>query len=247
MPQRTPYWSSRVMAASGKRVGGQVRNLYARHDQEPAVAHDKLAVGRLGLPGPTDVPVAICQAKGTGTEAHAAQHTEAFASDQIPHLRAAQRPAAQRMIVAHQAFPVPGGPAKTTAHRHDLDRPQLLKRPCEGAMLWRRSVIACRVLESPRSPDGRQIDQPALMEFAQSLAASHVFQPAVGPAPIEHVADTARQLAPGEIRFSLDQAGNPLHCIVVEFLSADNHADKYNKIAFRCSAQFVVNSQNSSR
>ena len=197
----------------------QVRDLYARGEQEATVADDLLQVRHPRPFAPADPLVPVLQAKRRRAEAQRSEPLVPRAVYEVPDLCSAQRPGPKVVIRLGQAVPDLGRLAVAARHRHDRDLAKLVEAAPDLCHLGRAPPLRSLSCEARHLLAFRKLDDAAALQLQQRLPASDLAELPVGRSPLEPLAHAPRERASRDRRLGLDGGADTFHHLCSEPLA----------------------------
>jgi len=179
----------------GQNLRGKISHLHLARDDKPRVCHDISQVGLTRRMAPTDPAIAGPQIQSGGAEAQRS-HIPMLADNQVAQLRSAQRSIPKIVMRLYQLLPLQITLAIFRVDHNQFQLAQLVDR----TLKLRRHVQVGGGKARSAKPHGtarrRQIDHSTALQAYQRHPAVHRFALAALCAPIEPIADAARQICP---------------------------------------------------
>ena len=192
---------------ASEEMGGEVGDADPGEDEEACVVDDAGEVALSGVGAPADGAVAGCGLPGGGAEAEGGEGQAVGGTDEVAHLGAGQGVVSEVVVAVDEGVPevtAGGGGDGLEAQRPD-------RVEGGGRIEQRRRVGGGEMRDRPAAAGPaarrRQGDEAVAVHAQQGDACAHGLEPAVRLAPVEVLADGARQRGPVERGVALGEEG----------------------------------------
>src|SRR5205809_1217467 len=171
---------------------------------------------------PTDPAVARLQIQGGRAEAKRS-HVAVLADDQVAQLRPAQRSVSQIVMRRYQFLPLQVQLTVLSPDQNQLKLAKLFDRALKSTRHIQSNPSKARSAKAHRAARRWQIDQSALGQSPQRHPTAHLLALVALGAPVQPIADSARQLRPRPLRLTADRRVDALQNLVRKNSPAHHH------------------------